>query len=192
MTATEQKIIEAAIRTFVRYGARKTAMADIASEAGVSRQTLYDTFGGKNELIVASIRWITDRNLQAVRDDLAGRTSLSAQLDAYFEGTVIKSFELLQTSGDAEDLVSGHNQAGREEIERSHDKHHALVAELLRPHSRVLADSGLTPEQLAHLVVTVVMGLKYSAKSRDDLDALLATLKAAVLALLGDSVSELA
>ena len=191
MTATEQKIIEAAIRTFVRYGARKTAMADIATEAGVSRQTLYDTFGGKDELIVASIRCITGRNLQAVRDDLAGCTSLSTQLDAYFERTVIRSFQLLQTSGDAEDLVSGHNQAGRKEIVRSHDKHQALVAELLRPHSRVLADSGLTPDQLAHLVVTVVMGLKYSAKSRDDLDALLVTFKTAVLALLGDSVSEL-
>ncbi len=192
MTATKQKIIDAAIRTFVRYGARKTAMADIASEAGVSRQTLYDTFGGKSELIVASIRRITDNNLQAVRDNLVGRTSLSTQLDAYFEGTVIKSFELLQTSGDAEDLVSGHNQAGRKEIERSHDKHHALVAELLRPHSRALAASSLTPDQLAHFVVTVVMGLKYSAKSRDDLDALLVTLKAAVLALLGGSASELA
>ena len=190
MTATEQKIIEAAIRTFVRYGVRKTAMADIASEAGVSRQTLYDTFGGKNELIVASIRCITDRNLQAVREDLAGRTSLSTRLDAYFEGTVIRSFELLQTSGDAEDLASGHNEAGRGEIERSHDKHRALVAGLLRPHSRALAESGLTPDRLARLVVTVAMGLKYSAKSRNDLDSLLVTLKAAVLALSGASAPE--
>ena len=190
MTATEQKIIGAAIRTFVRYGVRKTAMADIASEAGVSRQTLYDTFGGKNELIVASIRCITDRNLQAVREDLAGRTSLSTRLDAYFEGTVIRSFELLQTSGDAEDLASGHNEAGRGEIERSHDKHRALVAGLLRPHSRALAESGLTPDRLARLVVTVAMGLKYSAKSRNDLDSLLVTLKAAVLALSGASAPE--
>ncbi len=190
MTETERKIVEAAIHTFVRYGARKTAMADIASEAGVSRQTLYATFGGKDELIVASIRFITDRNLQAVRDRLEGCDSLSAQLDAYFGGTVVKSFELLQTSGDAEDLVSGHNEAGRGEIERSHEKHQALVAELLAPYSGALADTGQTLDTLTNFIVTVVMGLKYSAKSRGDLDALLAALKTLVLTLLGAAVRE--
>ena len=190
MTETESRIIEAAIRTFVRYGPRKTTMADIAAEASVSRQTLYDTFGGKDELIVTSIRFITDRNLQVVRGELEGRGSLSTRLDAYFEGTVVKSFELLQTSGDKEDLISGHNEAGREEIERSHDKHRALVAELLTPYSGALADSGQTLDQLAHFIVTVAMSLKYAAKCRDDLDALLVTLKATVSALLGTLVPE--
>ncbi len=181
MTETEEKIIGAAIRTFVRYGARKTAMADIASEAGVSRQTLYDTFGGKDELIVASIRYITDQNLRAVRENLAGCETLASQLETYFAGTVIKSFELLQSSVDAENEVYNHSKAGRAEIERSHEKHRELLTELLSPHSKALAESDQTPRQLAHLIVTVVMGLKYSAKNRDDLDALLASLKTAVL-----------
>ena len=59
MTETEEKILEAAIRTFLRYGARKPAMNDIAKAAGVSRQTLYDLFGGKEELIRASTRSIS-------------------------------------------------------------------------------------------------------------------------------------
>ena len=181
MTETEEKIIGAAIRTFLRYGARKTAMADIASEAGVSRQTLYDTFGGKDELIVASIRYITDRNLDAVRGNLAGCETLASQLDTYFAGTVVKSFELLRTSGDAENEVYNHSKAGRAEIERSHEKHRALLIELLSPHTQPMAKSGQTPKTLAHFIVTVAMGLKYSASERDDLDALLDSLKTSVL-----------
>ena len=181
MTETEEKIIGAAIRTFVRYGARKTAMADIASEAGVSRQTLYDTFGGKDDLIVAAIRYITDQNLGAVRENLAGSETLASQLDTYFSGTVIKSFELLQSSVDAENEVYNHSKSGRAEIERSHEKHRALLTELLTPHKKVMAKSGQTPRKLAHFIVTVVMALKYSARDRDDLDALLDSLKTAAL-----------
>lgn len=180
-SATEAKIIAAATRCFVRYGARKTSMNDIAKEAGLSRQTIYDLLGGKDDLICACIRTITDQNLADVRTQLRTSASLAQSLDIYFAETIIKSFELLQTSGDAEDLISGHNAAGKAEIARSHQRHEALVADLLRPYAAALQATGLTPESQAHFLVTVVMGLKYGAHNRDDLDSLLNTLKTNVL-----------
>ncbi|MEM9631498.1 MAG: TetR/AcrR family transcriptional regulator [Pseudomonadota bacterium] len=183
LNETEEKIVQAAIRCFVRFGARKTAMADIAAEAGVSRQTLYDLFGGKDDLIRASIRTITDRNLATARDRLHGCKTLAEELDAYFAETVVKSFELLQTAGDAEDLVSGHNEAGREEIARSHLRHEELVREILNPHEAALSAKGLSVRHQAHLIVTVIMALKYSAADRADLDDLLASFKASILVL---------
>lgn len=185
LTETEERIIDAAILTFVRYGARKTSMADIAEAAGVSRQTLYDSFEGKDGLIRASIRTVTNRNLSRVRERLEDGGSLADQLDVYFAETIVKSFELLQTAGDAEDLITGHNEAGKDEIARSHERHEALVIELLLPYAKNLAEKGLTVGQQAHFFVTVVMGLKYGAKSREDLDDLLGTLKANCLALTG-------
>ena len=182
LTETEEKIIDAAIRTFVRYGARKTSMADIAAAAGVSRQTLYDSFEGKDGLIRASIRSVTDRNLSRVRERLGEAKGLAEQLDVYFAETIVKSFELLQTAGDAEDLITGHNEAGKDEIARSHERHEALVAELLQPYAKKLAEKGLTVRQQAHFLVTVVMGLKYGAKSPEDLDELLGILKSNCLA----------
>ena len=183
MGDTEEKIVEAAIRTFVRFGARKTAMADIAEAAGVSRQTLYATFGGKDELIVASIRTVTERSLAEVRDGLKGCSTLSERLDVYLGGTVVKSFELLQSSGDAEDLISGHNQAGRSEIARSHERHEVLLAEILAPNADRIDASGHSVQQLAHFIVTVGMGFKHGAANREDLDGLCRTLKNAVLAI---------
>ncbi len=183
MGETEEKIVEAAIRTFVRFGARKTAMADIAEAAGVSRQTLYSTFGGKDELIVASIRAVTDRSLADVRARLAGCSSLTERLGAYLDATVVRSFELLQTSGDAQDLISGHNEAGQMEIARSHDRHEEVVADVLAPHTAHIEAAGHNVGQLAHFVVSVAMGFKYGAASRADLDDLCGTLKTAVRAI---------
>lgn len=182
LTDTEEKIVAAAIGCFVRFGARKTSMNDIAAEAGVSRQTLYDLFGGKDELIRASIRTITDRNLAMVRTRLAECTTLSEKLDVYFAETVIKSFEMLQTAGDAEDLITGHNEAGKDEIARSHHRHELLIKELFEPYDEAFESKGLSVPQQAHFFVTVVMGLKYGAQNREDLDNLLAALKANFLA----------
>ncbi len=183
MGDTEEKIVEAAIRTFVRYGARKTAMADIAEAAGVSRQTLYATFGGKDELIVASIRAVTERSLADVREGLKGCATLSERLDVYLLGTVVKSFELLQNAADAEDLISGHNEAGRTELARSHERHEALLAEILAPDTERIDASGHTVQELAHFIATAGKGFKYGASNREDLDGLCRTLKNAVLAI---------
>ena len=186
MTETEQKIIEAAITTFVRFGARKTTMADIAEAAEVSRQTVYALFGDKDGVIVSSIRFVTDRSLAATEARLEGVASLSEQLDIYFEETITKSFELLQTSGDAEDLISGHNKAGRAEIERSHERHKTLVTTLLKPHEAMVSKSGQSHIELSNFVVSAGMAIKNGATDRQEFDSLLKTLKNSILCLTGE------
>ncbi|MBT9317825.1 TetR/AcrR family transcriptional regulator [Leptothoe spongobia] len=184
MNETEAKIIEAAIRTFVRYGAKKTSMADIASAAGVSRQTLYDLFGNKDEIIVNSIRHVTRTSLATVQSRWEDTSHLSDKLDVYFEETIIKSFELLQSSGDPEDLISGHNQAGKTAIAEAHKQHEALIAGILMPYASQIAEKGETVEQFTHFFVTTAMGFKAGATSRSDLDGLIESLKIAIAALI--------
>lgn len=181
-TETEAKIVQAAIQCFIRYGARKTSMADIASIAGVSRQTLYDSFEGKDGLIRAAIRFVTDQSLERVRQGTAEKTSLGDKLDVYFTHTVIASFELLQEAVDIEDLMSGHNSAGKAEIHDAHRRHEVLMASLLAPYEAGLKRHGLTVEGQAHFLITVIMDLKYNAETREDLDGLLHSLKTAALA----------
>ena len=50
MNEREKKIIEAAVEVFHRYGVKRASMSDIADEAGVSRQTVYNAFSNKDEL----------------------------------------------------------------------------------------------------------------------------------------------
>ena len=182
-SGTERAIIEAAIGVFLRFGAKKTTMADIAEAAGVSRQTVYATFGDKDGVIVGCIRHISAASLTAIRTRLVGCEGLGARLNVYFEETVVKSFEMLKTSGDPEDLISGHNKAGKAAIEESHARQAALVAEILLEREAALMRRGHTPETVANFIVTVAMGLKYGLDSREALDARLAVLTDSILAL---------
>ena len=50
-STTRAKLIEAAYRCFERYGVQKTTMEDVASAAGCSRQTVYNNFATKNDLV---------------------------------------------------------------------------------------------------------------------------------------------
>ena len=109
--------------------------------------------------------------------------ALSEQLTVYFEETVVKSFEMLQEAGDPEDLISGHNEAGKAAIKEAHARQAALIADLLEPYAEAIARTGQTPAQLARFVVTVAMDLKYGSENRSRLDELLYSLRSSVIAL---------
>ncbi|MEM9602864.1 MAG: helix-turn-helix domain-containing protein [Pseudomonadota bacterium] len=183
---THQRIIAAAIRCFVHFGVRKSAMADIAEEAGVSRQTLYDAFGSKDALIRAAIRAITTQAIANIERRWASSKGLADQLDVFLDETVVRSFDLLQTARDPDDLISGHNAAGADAIAESHARHGTLMTTVLARHSDTLRAQGLTPEQFAHYVVSVAMGFKY-VKDRSELMRLMAALRASVIATVGES-----
>ena len=96
MSDTRTTVLEAATRTFARHGARKTAMADIAQAAGVSRQTLYALFGNKDDLLAATINHVAEKNFARVEEGLMECTSLEEELDVYFAQTIVSAFELIE------------------------------------------------------------------------------------------------
>jgi AcrR family transcriptional regulator len=59
-----EEILAAARSTVLRFGLAKTTMDDIASEAGVSRPSIYRYFSDRNELIFALIEW---RGLEVIK-----------------------------------------------------------------------------------------------------------------------------
>ena len=83
-------------------------MADIAREAGVSRQTLYDRFGDKDGIMAAAISLMGSRICGDTRAAWAEQRDLAARLDAYFEIAVLAVFDLLRTLPDAAEGRVGH------------------------------------------------------------------------------------
>ncbi|MEO0972309.1 MAG: TetR/AcrR family transcriptional regulator [Pseudomonadota bacterium] len=191
MTEKKEKIIGAAIQVFLRFGARKASMADIAAAAGVSRQTVYDQFDGKDALIVASIRYLTSRNLAAVRARLEGRSTLAGQLRAYADESIVESFRMLQLSSDAQDLIGGHNEAGKAEMRNSYARHAELIAGLLAPYEAHLRANGRSAAQFAHFFVHASMAFKYSAQNEDDLQQLIVSLLNSTLSIAGAHAAKL-
>ena len=185
MNEREQSIVEAAMRLFVRYGVKRTGMNDVAAEAGISRQTLYNAFPNKEAILQATIRFLADRVVADIKAGLKKTTDLGDQLDVIFKHIAIEHFDLLDASPNAEEIVAGVNASSQEELEAGAQRNIELISEVLTPYAQEIEESGLTVHQLADFIQRTAVSAKYSAKSRKHLLELLGALRIAVLKLAG-------
>jgi AcrR family transcriptional regulator len=82
-----ERILDASLTLVARWGVGKTALADVAKEAGCSRATLYRAFpGGKQHLFVAMGLRELDAYRQAVVEAIASADDLG---DALTRGLVV-------------------------------------------------------------------------------------------------------
>lgn len=56
-TDLKQRIIETSFSLFLRHGIKSITMDYIASQAGISKRTLYETFKDKDELLLECLTW---------------------------------------------------------------------------------------------------------------------------------------
>ncbi|MCZ7526309.1 MAG: TetR/AcrR family transcriptional regulator [Acidimicrobiia bacterium] len=86
--STADRILEAARRCFSQFGFHKTAMEDIAREAGISRGSIYRHFPDKEALFRAVSEQQAGQFLDAVARRTAEMTGLSAQIEEVVRMTV--------------------------------------------------------------------------------------------------------
>ena len=84
-TSTAQRIVDAAMALFFRYGYSRVVVDDIVRELAISKKTVYNHFGGKSEILAAGIdhfaRQFRQRADEIVNDvDLSLRQKLNAYL----------------------------------------------------------------------------------------------------------------
>ncbi|WP_419909070.1 TetR/AcrR family transcriptional regulator [Hoeflea sp.] len=185
MNEKERNIVETAIGVISRYGVRRTTMGDIASAAGISRQTLYSNYANKEEVLAAAICYSTDRTMEALEADWSAESSIADKLDAYFQHCVIAYYDMLSQMPDAEDLVTGYNTVGKAEQDKAMQRKGEVLASLLAPYKDRLAKAGMTPEDLADMVLNASSNFKYVAKDRPHLLKLIGSLRQAALSLIG-------
>ncbi|MBO0935746.1 TetR/AcrR family transcriptional regulator [Fibrella sp. HMF5335] len=56
-----QRIVDAAMALFFRYGYSRVVVDDIARELAISKKTIYNHFGGKADILMAGIEQFADR-----------------------------------------------------------------------------------------------------------------------------------
>ena len=181
MNERQENIIEAAVRLFSRYGVRRTSMNDIAAEAGIARQTLYNAFSNKDEVLRATIRLFSDRAQAAIDAGLEETEDLGERLDVIFRHVAVEPFDLLNASPNAEDIVAGFNASSQRELAAAAERNRAVIARVLEPSRSAVEKSGLTLHQFSDFVQRAAAGAKHTASSRRHLLRLLSALKVAVL-----------
>ena len=78
-----QRILQAAIRVFNKYGLRKTTMRDIAESAGMSKSSLYYYFRDKKKILSSVIRQEVETLIEKLRAAVAEAASPQEKLRAY-------------------------------------------------------------------------------------------------------------
>lgn len=85
---TVEQLLDAALVAVSRHGTRRLSMEDVATAAGVSRQTLYRHFGSKAELLDALAIHLERRFEERLRKEIAAELEPRAQLDAALRALV--------------------------------------------------------------------------------------------------------
>ncbi len=186
MDEKEQKIIEAAIDAFSRYGFRRTTVGEIASAAGVSRQTLYSSYSNKEDILAEVVRHLAETTLATIEDNWSENMAIGDKLDVYFEHAVLTYYDKIRQMPDANELIAGVKNLDSAEIKRAEKaKCRALAAQFL-PFTKQLEKAGTNAAEIGDMIQTSSQSFKYAAESRKHLQQLLHSLKTSVLALVGE------
>ncbi|HYM04790.1 MAG TPA: helix-turn-helix domain-containing protein [Stellaceae bacterium] len=156
---TRERIVEAAMEVFARFGYRRAAMDQVAQEAGLTRQAVYHHFKSKEALFRAAVEALQQgacaaeseagRASEAAGDDLAA--ILAAQIDARFRYII----DCLAETTHAEELLSEAQQQARDLkqgfAEANIALHVATIERVITAQGLRLGD-GMTAEGLARCI----------------------------------------
>ncbi len=81
----EAEVLDQALELFRARGFKHTSFSDLTAELGVSRQSLYDTYGDKQTLYHTALRRYLDRSLDNLRRMLADSAPVREVLTELFD-----------------------------------------------------------------------------------------------------------
>jgi AcrR family transcriptional regulator len=167
---------------FARYGFAKTTMGDIASEAGVARQTVYNAFPGKVEILNAVVELTGNETHDAIVTAWDTATSLDEKLSQFHELAPVAWFNAIRVSPDWAQVMDGIHAAAADELSALDAKlKDALLAMLQRETS--LNDAVHSPEDIVEFFYSSSINAKHGSEDIAHLRRRLAVIKSATLAL---------
>jgi len=184
MSDRNTKMVNAALQTFLRYGVGKTTMNDIASAAGVSRQTLYNSYTSKEEILRAAVQHVIATTFEDVEKAWAEAPDLSAKLDTFFDVSPLKAYDIAHGSPEGIELFDGIHRVAKEELQHATLRWNDIFAELVREYAAKQSDVYENAAEFGAFIYATSINAKYNAETRDVLVTRLEYLKKSVLALI--------
>ena len=87
----EAVVLDQALELFRARGFKHTSFSDLTDGLGVSRQSLYDTYGDKQTLYQTALKRYLDRSIDGIRRKLGEDTPVREALSGLFEGLIAGS-----------------------------------------------------------------------------------------------------
>lgn len=163
-TATRERILDAAFARFSRYGFRRTSMADIAAEAGVSRAALYLQFRNKEEIFRSLSQQLHDEALAGAAAAMRGDQPLADRLRAAVEAQSLRFVEIAFASPHGGELLDERNRLCGDQPAETERRFRQLLTRLFRQAAQGgaidLGSVGVSAGEAADLFLRSVAGLK--------------------------------
>jgi AcrR family transcriptional regulator len=177
--AKRERVADAALQVFQRYGFARTTMADLAAASGMSRPALYLLFPNKEEIFAAAVLSANARNLREIRSHLAVQSGLDEKLTFACQAWIGGGYDQVRRFPDAKDLTD----LPLPPVQEAYAAFQQLLAELMA--DAVAATRwDVTAEELARLLSVAMRGFKGEAVDRRDLDRMIALEVTAVVSAL--------
>ena len=175
-------IIDAAARMFSRYGYAKTTMGDIAVDAGVARQTVYNAFSSKDDVLRAVVRSVGLTTMTEVKEAWKSSDNLGERFRLFQELGPVRWFETVQAAPDSSALIDGLHSAAAEALaEMEAAWHHELCIII---DASDTASSRATVQEVVEFFYSASINAKHGTDDVEHLRRRLKTIRDAALALL--------
>ena len=184
----QQEVLEKAMELFWKKGYHATSIQDLVQHLGINRGSLYDTYGGKEELFASAINHYRAINTVRLDDFLQSIESVREGFEQLFMATIEDNFKDYERKGcfvvnTTTELVPGEArwlsivEENKETIEAIYLKHLQRGVD----NGEISADKDL--KSTAGLLFMFISGLQVVAKMSPSREELQKTVQTALAAL---------
>lgn len=163
-TARADQIADAALRLFARYGYKRSAMDDIAREAGLAKATLYLHFKGKDDVFRAMLDLLGRRVEARCREVVAAKGPFPERLAALLQAHHGLAYASFGTGEHLVELKAVMNTIATRELQAFEHIFTQFARELLRQGDRqgeiTLSRLSASPEDWIAGLLFAAMGAK--------------------------------
>ena len=181
MTKKELNIVETAFGLFAHYGVKKTTMSEIASAANVARQTVYNAFENKEELVYSALKHYAEKTMANVEEGCADLPDPEARLDVLFTHMVDVPFEAMQRLPHLDEILEVGESLPSEKKQEIAGYYKEGIRLALLPFEARLQENGIHLPQLQDFMKAAFTKIKGDADNAEHLVALLAPLRAMLI-----------
>ncbi|WP_435624345.1 TetR/AcrR family transcriptional regulator [Flagellimonas sp.] len=165
----EKEVLNKAVELFWQKGFHATSMQDLVSHLGINRASLYDTFGGKEELFNRAFQEYRSASGDIVKGILASESSVKKGFQKLFESSIEEAVKDDMKKGcfvvnTATELIPN-DQA----MQTTLQKHMGNMKELFSSHIQKAIDRGeidasKNANDLAFMLFTFYSGFRVVSK----------------------------
>jgi TetR/AcrR family transcriptional regulator, transcriptional repressor for nem operon len=162
------EVLEKIQRLFLARGFNGTSVDDLVNASGLSRSSLYDTFGDKEQMFARSLANYRNHNTQLMIVKIQESTDIRQTIQEIYDylredARLQKKLGCLMVNT-AIELAPHQKKISYLVAENMNTLHATLTTALLQAQNRNEISNRVSPESLATLIITTVNGLRVAEK----------------------------